>query len=121
MKKISRNAADMPSSTLASPGRSRQKRARCFHSEGEASAEGADRSGAELSMTMVLLGSHDHGSWLACSEADPRQAQGYVRLAVSARLYQSRLRLTLRTSQSITGTSISTPTTVASAAPELKP
>ena len=35
--------------------------------------------------------------------------------------YQSLLRLTTRTSQSMTGTSISTPTTVASAAPLSKP
>ncbi|MOA53002.1 hypothetical protein D3C78_1763920 [compost metagenome] len=39
----------------------------------------------------------------------------------SARSYQARLLLTMRTSHSITGTSISTPTTVASAAPESKP
>ncbi len=41
--------------------------------------------------------------------------------AGSARSYQRRVRVTIFTSHSITGTSISTPTTVASAAPESKP
>ena len=38
-----------------------------------------------------------------------------------ARSYQRRVRSTIRTTESMTGTSISTPTTVASAAPEFRP
>ena len=42
-------------------------------------------------------------------------------LASGARSYQPRVRLTIFTTDSITGTSINTPTTVASAAPDWKP
>ena len=52
--------------------------------------------------------------------ATERKRSGIVRYC-KARSYQLRLLLTMRTSQSINGTSISTPTTVASAAPESKP
>ena len=38
-----------------------------------------------------------------------------------ARSYQARVAFTIPTTESITGTSISTPTTVASAAPDSKP
>src|SRR5690606_23325694 len=49
--------------------------------------------------------------------------EAHARLTASraGRSYQSRERLTTRTTSSITGTSISTPTTVASAAPDWKP
>jgi hypothetical protein len=48
-------------------------------------------------------------------------ADKYSHFAVSPCSYQDLVELTIFTTDSITGTSISTPTTVASAAPELKP
>ena len=44
-----------------------------------------------------------------------------MRTLAARRSYHDSLALTMRTTVSMTGTSINTPTTVASAAPELKP
>ena len=71
-------------------------------------AEGARAEGARVEGAWV------EGAW-AETLAPPQLEAG------RKRSYQRRVRVTIFTSHSITGTSISTPTTVARAAPESKP